>query len=88
MWWHTHLFAALRRQRQEDLCEFKGNLVYKANFRTDRSGTQKNPVLESPPHTHTQILRAMGMKITRVYRTFGSLVVFHALCISFYKSRF
>lgn len=54
MWWHTHLFAALRRQRQEDLCEFKGNLVYKANFRTDRSGTQKNPVLESPPtHTHT-----------------------------------
>lgn len=40
--------------------------------------TEKSSLRIPPPHTHTQILRAMEMKITRVYRTFGSLVVFHA----------
>lgn len=39
--------------------------------------TEKSSLRMSPP-THTQIPRAMEMKITRVYRTFGSLVVFHA----------
>jgi hypothetical protein len=28
-WWCTPLISALRRQRQEDLCEFKASLIYK-----------------------------------------------------------
>jgi hypothetical protein len=39
---HT-LIPALRRQRQEDLCEFQTSLVYKVSFRTDRT-IQRNPV--------------------------------------------
>jgi hypothetical protein len=30
-----------RRQRQEDLCEFKTNLLYKASSRTDRAVLKK-----------------------------------------------
>jgi hypothetical protein len=37
------LIPALRRQRQEDLCEFQASLVYRDNSRTARI-TQRNPV--------------------------------------------
>jgi hypothetical protein len=42
-WWHRPLIPALGRQRQEDLCEFKANLVYRASSRTARA-IQRNPV--------------------------------------------
>ena len=39
----AHAFnPALRRQRQEDLCEFEASLYYRASSRTARA-TQKNP---------------------------------------------
>ena len=34
-WWHMPLISALRRQRQEDLCEFKARVVYRESSRTD-----------------------------------------------------
>jgi hypothetical protein len=40
--------GALGRQKQEDVCEFKASLVYKASYRTARA-TQKNPVPPPPP---------------------------------------
>ena len=36
----------LWRQRQADLSEFQASLVYKASSRTDRTVTQRNPVLK------------------------------------------
>ena len=36
MWRCTPLIPALRRQRQEDLCEFKASLVYMVSSRTAR----------------------------------------------------
>ena len=41
-WWHTLLIPALRRQRQEDLCESEASLVYRVSFRTARAVTQRN----------------------------------------------
>ena len=41
MWGHTSLIPALRRQRQEDLCEFKACLVYRASSRTAKAVTQR-----------------------------------------------
>ena len=38
------MVPALGRQRQEDLCKFKINLVYKASSRTAWDVTQRNPV--------------------------------------------
>jgi hypothetical protein len=38
------LIPALRRQRQEELCEFKTSLVYNTSFRTTRTITQRDPV--------------------------------------------
>jgi hypothetical protein len=35
--------SALRRQTQEDLCEFKASLVYRVSSRTAKA-TQRNPV--------------------------------------------
>ena len=35
--WYTHLILALRRQRQEDLCEFEDCLVYRVSSRTARA---------------------------------------------------
>ena len=35
--------TALRRQRQEDLCEFEGSLIYRVSSRTS-GATQRNPV--------------------------------------------
>jgi hypothetical protein len=39
-WWHTPLIPAFGRPRQVDLCEFKGNLVYRVSPRTARAVTQ------------------------------------------------
>jgi hypothetical protein len=33
VWWQEILILALGRQRQEDFCEFKANLVYIASSR-------------------------------------------------------
>ena len=42
-WCRTPLILALGRQRQENICEFEGCLVYKANSRTARA-IQRDPV--------------------------------------------
>ena len=42
-WWSILLIPALRRQRQEDLCDFKASLVYRVSSRTART-TQRNTV--------------------------------------------
>jgi hypothetical protein len=34
-WWHVPLIPALRRQRQEDLCEFEASLVYTSPGQAD-----------------------------------------------------
>ena len=39
------LILALRRQTQEDLCEFEASLIYNTNSRTAR--TQRNPVFRN-----------------------------------------
>ncbi|XP_040609944.1 dol-P-Man:Man(7)GlcNAc(2)-PP-Dol alpha-1,6-mannosyltransferase isoform X2 [Mesocricetus auratus] len=41
--WHTPLIPALGRQRQADLCEFEGSLVYGVSSKTAKA-TQRNPV--------------------------------------------
>ena len=41
---HLLIILALGRQRQEDLCEFEANLVYRASSRTDFKATPRNPV--------------------------------------------
>jgi hypothetical protein len=41
------LIPALRRQRQEDLCEFEAGLVYIANSRTVSTVAWRNPVLKN-----------------------------------------
>jgi hypothetical protein len=43
MWWCTPLMPALRRQREEDLWEFKASLPHKASSRTTRVVIQRNP---------------------------------------------
>ena len=43
LWWHTPL---IRRQRQMELCEFKGSLVYRVSSRTAKA-TQRNLVLKN-----------------------------------------
>jgi hypothetical protein len=43
-WWRTPLIPALRKQRQEDLCEFEASLVYRVSSMTARAVTQRNPV--------------------------------------------
>lgn len=35
-WWHTPFALALRRQRQEELCEFEANLAYIASSRASQ----------------------------------------------------
>ena len=52
-WWHTPLVPALRRQRQENLCEFEASLAYKASSRTART-TQKNPVSKTNKQNKTK----------------------------------
>ncbi|EGW07661.1 hypothetical protein I79_013644 [Cricetulus griseus] len=47
---HTFNPSTRGRQRQEDLCEFKASLVYRASSRTARA-TQRNSVSRSPPKT-------------------------------------
>jgi hypothetical protein len=47
-WWPMPLIPALRRQRQEGLCEFTASLVYRVSSRIART-TQRNPVSKSPP---------------------------------------
>lgn len=46
MWWYMPLILALDRQRQEDLCEFKASLIYRASSRTARDYTEKLSCLE------------------------------------------
>ena len=41
------LIPVFGKQRQADFCEFKASLVYKANSRTARTVTQRNPVLKT-----------------------------------------
>jgi hypothetical protein len=48
--WCTPLILALGRQRQADLCELTGSLVYKVSSRTARP-TQRNPVSKRNPKT-------------------------------------
>jgi hypothetical protein len=40
------LIPVLKGYRQADLCEFKVSLVYKANTRTSKSVTERNPVFK------------------------------------------
>jgi hypothetical protein len=42
VWWCMFLILALRRQRQEDFCEFKTSLIYRESSGTARD-TQRNP---------------------------------------------
>lgn len=44
-WWCTPLTSTFGRQRQADLCGFKGSLVYTASSRIARA-TNRNPVSE------------------------------------------
>ena len=37
------LIIALKRQRQAGFIEFEASLVYKVNFKTARTVTQRNP---------------------------------------------
>jgi hypothetical protein len=48
------LVQALRRQRQVDLCEFKGSLFYRASSMTVRS-IHRNPVLKNKNKTKQSI---------------------------------
>ena len=45
-WVMVHVFSPsiqeLRKQRQEELCEFETSLVYRANFRTVSKATEKS----------------------------------------------
>jgi hypothetical protein len=41
--WHIPLISALRRQRQADICEFEGSLIYRVSSKSAR-GTHRNPV--------------------------------------------
>jgi hypothetical protein len=46
LWYHTPLIPALRRQRQEDLCECEDSLVYRVSSRT-ANATQRNPLFKT-----------------------------------------
>ena len=53
----SYHYAALRKQREVDLCEFKASLVYRASSKTARV-TQRNPVLKNKdlvplPHSNS-----------------------------------
>ena len=55
--WHMPLIPTLGRQRQVELCEFEGSLVYRASSRTGFKAAEK-PCLgktkQNNPHpTHT-----------------------------------
>lgn len=47
--WHTPFILALRRKRQENLCEFKASLVYKERSRTRQSCTEKSCLHKTRP---------------------------------------
>jgi hypothetical protein len=47
-WWLMSLTPALRRQRQEDLCDFEASLVYRASSRT----AQRNSVSKTNKQTN------------------------------------
>jgi hypothetical protein len=46
-YWHTPVTPELRRQKQVDLCKFKGSLNYRESSRKART-TQRNPALKIP----------------------------------------
>ena len=53
----TPLIPVLGRQRQEDLSEFNASLVYKANSRTARTVTLRNPVSKYKQKTAKQPIK-------------------------------
>ena len=50
------LIPALRRQRQEDLCEFKASLVYKVSSWTVTAFTQRYLVLKNKKQQQKKII--------------------------------
>jgi hypothetical protein len=55
------LIPALRRQGQEDLCEFKASLVYRASTRT-AGATQRTPALEKQTNKQTKTQKGEGWR--------------------------
>ena len=54
-WWPTPLIPVLRGHRQENLCEFEANLVYRASSRTVRTTTQRKAILKDKTKKHKKI---------------------------------
>ena len=61
-WWSTPLIPALRNQRQEVLCEFEANLVFRVSSRTGRA-TKRNPVWKNQTKPNQKIPVMMMMKV-------------------------
>jgi hypothetical protein len=45
---HAFNFSTWKTEAGRSLCEFKGSLIYRANSRTARTVTQRNPVSQNP----------------------------------------
>ena len=54
--WCTPLIPAVRGQRRVDLCVFKVSLVYRMNFKTVGTVTQRNPVSKKKILCNTNLL--------------------------------
>ena len=52
-WWSRPLNPGLKKQRQEDLCEFEDTVVYKVNSGTARV-TQRNPGWKNQTNKQTK----------------------------------
>jgi hypothetical protein len=75
------------RQRQAHLCEFKVSLVYKVSFRTVRTITQRNPVLDKQNKTKqnktNQILFSILLFLTPASLCFSPRTVYGSSWESF-----